>query len=192
VIGPDNNAPAPPEALNVNALVAGTNEVIESLHIMPEDGRYIVAAEAFAQLLRKTGGPKDVAFEFGLPETTPPPIDPYKIADGRVRVDDRNHTVYVDDEPVDMPFLGYSLLAYLAHPKRVNVAQSKQQLLTNVWQYPKGKVPASAMTTVRVHLMRVRQALGPELGDPEYGAIRTVRTVGYYAVSKFPSSARTS
>jgi DNA-binding response OmpR family regulator len=165
--------------------MAGTDEIIGSLYVIPEDGRYLVAAEAFAQLLRKTGGPANVAFEFGLPETTPPPVGPFTIADDRVIVDHRNHTVYVDETPADMTTKEYGLLAYLAHPTRVDVVQSRDQILTNVWEYPKDALYYHSNTsTVRGCMKRVRDILGPELGDPEYGALRTVFKVGYHAVSR--------
>ena len=75
----------------------------------------------------------------------------------------------IDDEPVDLTLMEYSLLSFLAtHPSR---AYSRETLLHRVW----GFEYCGGTRTVDVHIRRVRSKVGPQVASH----IVTVRGVGY-------------
>ncbi|WP_028263312.1 winged helix-turn-helix transcriptional regulator [Atopobium fossor] len=79
------------------------------------------------------------------------------------------YQVYVDDKPVDLTLMEYSLLSFLAtHPSR---AYSRDTLLHRVW----GFEYCGGTRTVDVHIRRVRSKIGPQIA----GHIVTVRGIGY-------------
>jgi DNA-binding response OmpR family regulator len=79
------------------------------------------------------------------------------------------YQVYIDDEPVDLTLMEYSLLSFLAtHPSR---AYSREALLHRVW----GFEYCGGTRTVDVHIRRVRSKVGPQVASH----ITTVRGVGY-------------
>ena len=79
------------------------------------------------------------------------------------------YQVYIDDEPVDLTLMEYSLLSFLAtHPSR---AYSRETLLHRVW----GFEYCGGTRTVDVHIRRVRSKVGPQVANH----IVTVRGVGY-------------
>lgn len=79
------------------------------------------------------------------------------------------YQVYLDDEPVDLTLMEYSLLAFLAtHPNR---AYSREVLLHRVW----GFEYCGGTRTVDVHIRRIRSKVGPLIA----AHITTVRGVGY-------------
>lgn len=79
------------------------------------------------------------------------------------------YQVYIDDEPVDLTLMEYSLLSFLAtHPSR---AYSRETLLHRVW----GFEYCGGTRTVDVHIRRVRSKVGPQVASH----IVTVRGVGY-------------
>ncbi|TXF38949.1 MULTISPECIES: winged helix-turn-helix domain-containing protein [unclassified Collinsella] len=79
------------------------------------------------------------------------------------------YQVYLDDEPVDLTLMEYSLLSFLAtHPNR---AYSREVLLHRVW----GFEYCGGTRTVDVHIRRIRSKIGPQIA----GHINTVRGVGY-------------
>ena len=79
------------------------------------------------------------------------------------------YQVYVDDNPVDLTLMEYSLLSFLAtHPSR---AYSREALLHRVW----GFEYCGGTRTVDVHIRRVRSKVGPQIASH----ITTVRGVGY-------------
>ena len=79
------------------------------------------------------------------------------------------YQVYIDDKPVDLTLLEYSLLSFLAtHPSR---AYSRETLLHRVW----GFEYCGGTRTVDVHIRRVRSKVGPQVASH----IATVRGVGY-------------
>lgn len=79
------------------------------------------------------------------------------------------YQVYIDDEPVDLTLMEYSLLSFLAtHPSR---AYSRETLLHRVW----GFEYCGGTRTVDVHIRRVRSKVGPQVA----AHIVTVRGVGY-------------
>lgn len=79
------------------------------------------------------------------------------------------YQVLVDEKPVDLTLMEYSLLSFLAtHPSR---AYSREALLHRVW----GFEYCGGTRTVDVHIRRVRSKVGPQVASH----IVTVRGVGY-------------
>ena len=79
------------------------------------------------------------------------------------------YQVYIDDHPVDLTLMEYSLLSFLVtHPSR---AYSRDTLLHRVW----GFEYCGGTRTVDVHIRRVRSKVGPQIASH----IITVRGVGY-------------
>lgn len=79
------------------------------------------------------------------------------------------YQVYIDDKPVDLTLMEYSLLSFLAtHPSR---AYSRETLLHRVW----GFEYCGGTRTVDVHIRRVRSKVGPQVASH----IVTIRGVGY-------------
>ncbi len=79
------------------------------------------------------------------------------------------YQVTIDDQPVDLTLMEYSLLSFLAtHPSR---AYSRDTLLHRVW----GFEYCGGTRTVDVHIRRVRSKVGPQIASH----IVTVRGVGY-------------
>ena len=79
------------------------------------------------------------------------------------------YQVKVAGEPVDLTYLEYALLAFLAtHPGRT---YSRDALLRRVWGFDY----YGGSRTVDVHVRRVRAKLGPDLAQH----LETVRGVGY-------------
>lgn len=79
------------------------------------------------------------------------------------------YQVKVNGEPLDLTYLEYALLAFLAtHPGRT---YSRDALLRRVWGFDY----YGGSRTVDVHVRRVRAKLGPELAN----RLQTVRGVGY-------------
>lgn len=79
------------------------------------------------------------------------------------------YQVYIDDKPVDLTLMEYSLLSFLAtHPSR---AYSRETLLHRVW----GFEYCGGTRTVDVHIRRVRSKVGPQVANH----IVTIRGVGY-------------
>jgi DNA-binding response OmpR family regulator len=79
------------------------------------------------------------------------------------------YQVYIDDEPVDLTLMEYSLLSFLVtHPSR---AYSRETLLHRVW----GFEYCGGTRTVDVHIRRVRSKVGPQVASH----IVTIRGVGY-------------
>ncbi len=79
------------------------------------------------------------------------------------------YQVKVGDDPLDLTYLEYALLAFLVtHPGRT---YSRDALLRRVWGFDY----YGGSRTVDVHVRRVRAKLGPELAQH----LETVRGVGY-------------
>ncbi len=79
------------------------------------------------------------------------------------------YQVKINGESVDLTYLEYALLAFLAtHPGRT---YSRDTLLRRVWGFDY----YGGSRTVDVHVRRVRAKLGPELAQ----RLETVRGVGY-------------
>ncbi len=79
------------------------------------------------------------------------------------------YQVRVDDTPIDLTYMEYSLLAFMVtHPGR---AYSRETLLRRVWGFDY----CGGSHTVDVHVRRIRAKLGPLASSH----IETVRGVGY-------------
>lgn len=79
------------------------------------------------------------------------------------------YQVTIDEKPVDLTLMEYSLLQFLAtHPSR---AYSRETLLHRVW----GFEYCGGTRTVDVHIRRVRSKVGPQVASH----IVTIRGVGY-------------
>ena len=86
-----------------------------------------------------------------------------------IKINLATYQVYIDDAPVDLTYMDYLLLAFLAnHPSR---AYSREVLLQRVW----GFEYCGGTRTVDVHVRRVRSKIGPQAA----AHIETVRGVGY-------------
>ena len=95
-------------------------------------------------------------------------------SDDIVTIDDMTinlatYQVKIDDEPLDLTYLEYALLAFLAtHPGKT---YSRDMLLKRVWGFDY----YGGSRTIDVHVRRVRAKLGPELAQH----LQTIRGVGY-------------
>lgn len=88
---------------------------------------------------------------------------------GAMTINLATYQVKVNGEPLDLTYLEYALLAFLAtHPGRT---YSRDALLRRVWGFDY----YGGSRTVDVHVRRVRAKLGPELAN----RLETVRGVGY-------------
>jgi DNA-binding response OmpR family regulator len=88
---------------------------------------------------------------------------------GALTINLATYQVKVSDQPVDLTFMEYSLLLFLAqHPGRIH---SREVLLSQVWGFDY----YGGSRTVDVHVRRLRSKLGPEVAQH----IQTVRGVGY-------------
>jgi DNA-binding response OmpR family regulator len=88
---------------------------------------------------------------------------------GNMKINLATYQVMVDNEPLDLTYLEYALLAFLVtHPDRT---YSRDALLKRVWGFDY----YGGTRTVDVHVRRVRAKLGPDLAQH----LETVRGVGY-------------
>ena len=88
---------------------------------------------------------------------------------GSMTINLATYQVYIDEKPIDLTLMEYSLLSFLAtHPSR---AYSRETLLHRVW----GFEYCGGTRTVDVHIRRVRSKVGPQVASH----IATVRGVGY-------------
>lgn len=98
-------------------------------------------------------------------ENTPSDI----VAIDNMTINLATYQITIDDKPVDLTLMEYSLLSFLAtHPSR---AYSRETLLHRVW----GFEYCGGTRTVDVHIRRVRSKVGPQVASH----IVTVRGVGY-------------
>ena len=85
-----------------------------------------------------------------------------------LRIDHERHTVYVDEQLVELTFKEYELLRLLV--SNAGVVMSRENIMIHVW----GTDFEGESRTVDMHIKTLRQKLG------ETGArIKTVRNVGY-------------
>lgn len=87
---------------------------------------------------------------------------------GTIRMDTRQHAVYVEEERINLTLKEYELLKFLL--KNQNIVLTRDQLLEKIWGYDFD----GETRTVDVHVRTLRQKLG-SAGD----YIETVRGVGY-------------
>ena len=89
---------------------------------------------------------------------------------GDLRLDTKNFTVQVKDEPLNLRLKEFELLASLAdHPGEL---KNREELAKEVW----GHAGVGSSRTIDVHIRRIRAAL-EEKSDYEY--IHTARGLGY-------------
>ena len=94
---------------------------------------------------------------------------PAEVVAGGLRVDLREHRVFVDGTEVQLTATEFDLLAFLL--RRPRVVFTREQLISEVWGYS----ALASNRTVDVHVAQVRAKLGAA------SPIRTVRGVGYSA-----------
>ena len=106
------------------------------------------------------------AGQMGVEQVTVENLDVVKVDELAVNL--ATYQVTLDNEPIDLTLMEYSLLSFLAtHPSR---AYSRETLLHRVW----GFEYCGGTRTVDVHIRTLRQKLG------DGGAlIKTIRNVGY-------------
>ena len=92
---------------------------------------------------------------------------------GNLRINKKEHTVYLQDEPIALTLKEYELLQLFMD--NLGVAFSRETLMSRIW----GSSYVGESRTVDVHIGSLRTKLG-ECG--EY--IETVRGVGYRMVKK--------
>ena len=94
--------------------------------------------------------------------------EPHPLVAGGICVDERAHTVFVNEQEVQLTLKEYQLLCLLM--KNRGAVLTRDVLLENIWGYNN----ESETRTVDVHIRTLRQKLGAD------GAlIETVRGVGY-------------
>ena len=92
---------------------------------------------------------------------------------GQLTINMATYQVKVSGEPVDLTYMEYELLSFLAtHPGRI---YSREVLLSQVWGFDY----YGGTRTVDVHVRRLRAKLGPEVAQH----IETVRGAGYLWVN---------
>ncbi|WP_322627171.1 response regulator transcription factor, partial [Aedoeadaptatus coxii] len=85
-----------------------------------------------------------------------------------VVINEKEHTVTVDEEEIALTFKEFELLLYLFRNK--NIVLNREKIMSNIWGYDfEGE-----SRTVDVHIASIRQ----KLKDKAY-LIETVRNVGY-------------
>lgn len=94
--------------------------------------------------------------------------DDAPILKGRLKIDNSQHRVWIDEEEINMTITEYKLLLHLL--KKENNLCSRGELLQEVWELP----PNLNTRTVDTHVKRLRQKLGVIC---DY--IETVRGAGY-------------
>lgn len=88
---------------------------------------------------------------------------------GNLKLDIGTYQVQVNNEPLDLTYLEYALLAFLVtHPRH---SYSRDELLKRVWGFDY----LGGSRTVDVHIRRIRAKIGPENAN----RLETVRGVGY-------------
>ena len=167
-------------------LIRTTGSTLPVLLILTEGGLAVIQSDwGVDDFVLPTAGP--AAVEARLRVATgrlnageaeaPDPV----MRSGEVTVDEAAYTAKVGGRMLDLTYMEYELLKFLAqHPGRVF---SRQQLLSEVWGYDY----FGGTRTVDVHVRRLRAKLGP---DKEH-LIGTVRNVGYRFVIPSRTEART-
>ncbi|MDY2778015.1 MAG: response regulator transcription factor [Collinsella sp.] len=129
-----------------------------------------IPAHARADFISSGASPTELEIRVRrlLGEENPLSADDILTIDG-MTINLATYQVTLDDEPVDLTLMEYSLLSFLAtHPNR---AYSREVLLHRVW----GFEYCGGTRTVDVHIRRIRSKVGPQIA----AHINTVRGVGY-------------
>jgi two-component system, OmpR family, response regulator ResD len=105
------------------------------------------------------------------PAPAPEPAESSVVAIGGLRLDAAARAVTLDGQPVNLTVREFDLLQFLMrHPGQVF---TREQLLDNVWGY----AFASEMSTVTVHIRRLREKIERDPTNPSF--LQTVWGVGY-------------
>jgi DNA-binding response OmpR family regulator len=94
-----------------------------------------------------------------------------EIVAGDVRINTREHMVYVGGKEIDLKNKEYELLLFLA--SNPGVIFGKETLYERIW----GMDALGDSATVAVHINRLREKIEREPSDPDH--VQTVRGVGY-------------
>ena len=94
-----------------------------------------------------------------------------EIVAGDIRINTKEHRVYVDGKEIDLKNKEYELLLFLASSP--GVIFGKETLYESIW----GMDALGDSATVAVHINRLREKIEGEPSDPDH--IQTVRGVGY-------------
>jgi two-component system, OmpR family, response regulator ResD len=100
-----------------------------------------------------------------------PPSEPSALSIGALRLDTSTRIVTLDGQSINLTVREFDLLQFLMrHPGQVF---TREQLLDNVWGY----TFASDMSTVTVHIRRLREKIEPDPANPVF--LQTIWGVGY-------------
>lgn len=94
------------------------------------------------------------------------------ISIGRLKINLKEYSVYLDDEKVDLTYKEFEILRLLVQNK--GEVFSRKDLLSKIW----GLEYIGGTRTVDVHIRRLRGKLGEEFNT----VIETVRNVGYRCI----------
>jgi two-component system, OmpR family, response regulator RegX3 len=103
---------------------------------------------------------------------------PTALEAGGVRVDRARHSVWVDDEPVELPPKEFDLLELLID--NAGLVLTRAQLIDRIW----GLDYVGDTKTLDVHIRRLRTRIEADPAQPR--RIQTVRGVGYRFVDARP------
>jgi DNA-binding response OmpR family regulator len=100
-----------------------------------------------------------------------PAAEPSALSIGGLRLDTSTRLVTLDGQSISLTVREFDLLQFLMrHPGQVF---TREQLLDNVWGY----TFASDMSTVTVHIRRLREKIEPDPANPVF--LQTIWGVGY-------------
>ena len=91
-----------------------------------------------------------------------------KLEAGGIVLDKAAHSVTIDDQPIDLSYKEFELLAYFLENK--GIALSREKILNNVWNYDY----FGDARTIDTHVKKLRSKMG-EKGD----LIKTIWGMGY-------------
>lgn len=111
-------------------------------------------------------------------------VDPMYLADKRILIGPIPNVMVVDHSRVKMKPGTFSLMQLMA--ANVDQEYPLSEMVADVYGFRELSSQAEEPLTRCIYntISAIRDRLGEELGDPKYGAIRTVVGVGYVAVSE--------
>jgi len=104
-----------------------------------------------------------------LTATQPGKAEEFSVGD--IRINTKEHRVYLDGKEIDLKNREYELLLFMA--SNPGVIFGKETLYENIW----GMDAMGDSATVAVHINRLREKIEREPSEPDH--IQTVRGVGY-------------
>jgi DNA-binding response OmpR family regulator len=139
-----------PRSAGVPILITGPN-MLQGVTSALEAGGDDYLAKPF--MLRELGA----RIRAHLRRVTGTSVDPLPT----VRLMPQAQVVYIDERPVELTHVEFELLAFLC--QRPNQLHSTEDLLTCVWQYPRGTGDAAL---VRNHIRNLRRKVEPDPDRP--------------------------